>query len=233
LVLGLRSQVSLHHHPDASPRDALRVWCAAQVALNEETWQGLLLLAMQASTKKPPTAVANAALAAAEAPAVLPPRPLPGRFRSPPPLASSPTVRLAEPAAGAPEWLRALSAAGPPPLGWRGPPHAKRGAGPRRPRPVGFALAAPERAAATVGVATVATAADGVAARPLAPHAQVPSQSQHHLDHHGHGLHPTGDGAHVKALVAEYLGVPIGRELRNLREALLVLEAPWEDPDAK
>jgi len=264
----LYCQMSLHHHPDTSPRNALRTWCREQVHLNEVIWQGLLLLAMRPpegrklppiatiKTKKMGAAAAAAARDAASSRSVpieastngrvssggdvspLPQRRLkkpPGRFRSapvPPPV-PDPASSLA--ASAAPEWLRLLcTRAGPPPKHWHGPMNRMRGAGPRRRGAVGNAVVLADNAGDNDDDdGTNAESHDSKGGLPPKPkgkgglskvfNAEVfalpPKSSKTH-------------GKHLKALIAEFLGVPIGRELRNLREALVILDAPWEDPDA-
>jgi len=161
---------------------------------------------------------------------------LPGRFRSAPvsaPLPSDPAA-----ASAAPEWLRLLCIrAGPPPKKWPGPMNRTRGAGPRRRGAVGNAVI-------VAGNADNADNADdddnedgnnendislrktigkggGLSKVFNADHFALPPKST------------KNHGKHLKVLIAEFLGVPTGRELRNLREALVILEAPWEDPDVR
>ena len=264
--------MSLHHHPDTSPRNALRTWCREQVHLNEGIWQGLLLLAMRPpeGRKLPPvtttktkkrgaTAAAASSGTSSRSVAVeastndssstggdvsmLPQRRLrkqPGRFRSapvPPPV-PDPASSLATSAA--PEWLRLLcTRAGPPPKHWHGPMNRLRGAGPRRQGAVGNAVVIADNAGDNDDDDddddddNADNHVNDIGRIPHKPKGKGGLSKVFNAEHFA--LPPKSSknyGKHLKVLIAEFLGVPIGRELRNLREALVILDAPWEDPDA-
>lgn len=156
----------------------------------------------------------------------------PGRFRSapvPPPV-PDPASRAA------PEWLRLLcTRAGPPPKQWHGPMNRMRGSGPRRRGAVGNAVAIADFAGDDDNDDddNADNHVNDIGRIPHKPKGKGGLSKVFNAEHFA--LSPKSSknhGKHLKVLIAEFLGVPIGRELRNLREALVILDAPWEDPDA-